>query len=80
MGCTELALMPGRPDRDDREEVFTEKEIKELRRGLSLLSASSVMDFYRDAWKECAAERRPGARAMQQLVTAWKILRRWRWE
>ena len=36
-------------------------------------------DFYRDAHKECAPERKPSARAIQQLVTAWKILRNWKW-
>lgn len=70
--------MASRLDSDDRYESLT-REIEELRRNRSLLSPSSVMDFYRAAHKECAAERKPTPRAIQQLVTAWKILRNWKW-
>ena len=64
---------------DPGEDAFTESELAELRNNLARLSGSSVMDFYRDAYRECAAERKPGARAIQRLVTAWKILRKWEW-
>jgi len=36
---------------------LSETELAELRRNLSLLSGPSVVDFYRDAYKECAVER-----------------------
>jgi hypothetical protein len=68
-----------RPDPNEQDESLTRQEVDELRRNLSLLSTPSVLNFYRDAHKECAAERKPTARAIQQLVTAWKILRNWRW-
>lgn len=71
--------MARRPDFGDREEMLNREEVDDLRRNLSLLSASHVLDFYREAHKQCAPERRPTARVMQQLVTAWKILRRWKW-
>ena len=47
---------------------------------LSLLTPSHVLEFYRDAYRECALERKPCARAIQQLVAAWKILRGWNWQ
>ena len=71
--------MARRPDFDGYDESLTRDEVDELRRNLSLLSTPSVLNFYRDAHKECAPERKPTARAIQQLVTAWKILRSWNW-
>ena len=72
--------MARRPDFEVHEDMLNRDQINDLRRNLSLLSPSSVLDFYRTAHKECAAERKPTPRAMQRLVTAWKILRRWKWE
>lgn len=63
------------PERD----AFTQSELEELSNNLARLSGPSVMDFYRDAYRECAVERKPEARAIQRLVTAWKILRKWGW-
>ena len=71
--------MARRPDFGEHDESLTRQQLEELRRNLSLLSPSSVMDFYRAAHRECAAERKPTPRAIQQLVTAWKILRNWNW-
>ena len=65
--------------RQDDGDALSESELAELRRNLSLLSGASVVDFYRDAYKECAVERKPGAKAIQRLVTAWKVLRKWGW-
>src|SRR5215469_6329134 len=39
----------------------------------SRLSGPSVIDAYRAAYRDCAVERKPGAKAIQRLVTAWKI-------
>ena len=72
--------MVDRPDSDDRDESLTQEQVDELRRNLSLLSPTSVEYFYRSAHKECALERKPTARAIQQLVTVWKILRNWNWQ
>lgn len=63
----------------ERDESLTREEVNDLRRNLSLLSASGVLRFYRTAHQECAPEKKPTARAVQQLVTAWKILRSWNW-
>ena len=58
---------------------FTQPELNELRNNLARLSGPGVADFYRAAYRECAVERKPGAKAIQRLVTAWKILRKWGW-
>ena len=70
-------LMARRPDAHD--DAFDRTELEELRNNLSHLSPTSVIDFYRTAHRDCAPERKPGAKAIQQLVTAWKILRKWKW-
>jgi hypothetical protein len=72
--------MARRTEFEKRDEVLNREQVEDLRRSLLLLSPSSVLDFYRDAHKQCTPERRPTARVMQQLVTAWKVLRRWNWE
>lgn len=72
--------MARRPDYQKQDEVLNREQIQDLRRSLSLLSPSSVLDFYRTVHKDCAPERKPSPRVMQQLVTAWKVLRRWKWE
>jgi hypothetical protein len=62
-----------------KEEIMTPAEIEQLRHNISLLSAQSVENFYRETHKACEVERKPGPRAIQQLVQAWKQLRRWNW-
>jgi hypothetical protein len=66
-------------DRRDDDRPLTEAELQELRDNLSKLSGPSVVDFYRSAHRDCAVERKPTAKAIQSLVAAWKILRRWNW-
>jgi len=63
----------------DDGDALTQSELAELRRNLTLLSGPSVEDFYRQAHKDCSLERKPGPKAMQSLVIAWKILRKWGW-
>jgi hypothetical protein len=48
--------------------------------GISLLSPSHVEDFYRESHRECCLHDKgfPAARSVQQLVQAWKELRKWR--
>jgi hypothetical protein len=46
-----------------------------------VLGESGVRDFYQTAYRECAiinSRTFPSARSMQELVTAWKLLRKWR--
>jgi hypothetical protein len=70
----------GRRPEFAKDVVLSEEELKELQRRLSLLSASHVEDFYREAHRECCLQenRFPPARSIQQLVQAWKQLRKWR--
>jgi hypothetical protein len=65
--------------RKSQDEFLNREELDQLNLSLSCLSPSSARDFYRDALQRCALERKPGAIAIQQLVTVWKILRRWKW-
>ena len=62
------------------ERPLTQQELKSLQQNLSRLSEPSVKKVYRQAWEECMmkGERLPPAKAIQQLVQAWKQL--WRWQ
>ncbi len=73
--------MARRPELRNQEEVLSRDDLKELARNLSLLSEPAVRDFYQSAHRECAiinGRTFPSARAVQQLVQAWKVLRNWR--
>jgi len=73
--------MARRPELRKQEEVLSRDDLKELAHNLSLLSEPAVRDFYQSAYRECAIINRqtfPTARAIQQLVQAWKLLRKWR--
>jgi hypothetical protein len=59
---------------------LTEKELEALQQNLARLSEPSVKQVYQQAWEECRmkGERLPPAKAVQQLVQAWKQL--WKWQ
>jgi len=71
--------MARRPDYA-KEHILNRDELKRLRHDLALLSLSSVREFYERPYRDCRMSSRdfPPARAIQELVTAWKQLRRWR--
>jgi hypothetical protein len=69
--------MEPQPEDDD---ILTEAKLAEVKRNLLLLSGSGVMNFYRDAHRACSLERKPNPKAIQQLVTAWKVLHGWGWK
>ena len=71
--------MARREEPEPESDTFSQAQLDELRNNLARLSGPGVVDFYRDAHRECAIERKPGAKAIQRLVTAWKILRQWGW-
>jgi len=62
------------------ERPLTEQELRALQQNLARLSEPSVKEVYRQAWEECRmkGERLPPAKAVQQLVRAWKLLWKWR--
>ena len=56
------------------------EELAEFSRRLSMLSADGVEGVYRTAYPDCRYDgnRIPPAAAVQQLVAAWKVMRRFR--
>jgi len=72
--------MARRPDINRQEEFLSREDLKALGNSLAHLSPSSVRDFYERAYQQCRISDRdfPSARAVQELVQAWKLLRKWR--
>jgi hypothetical protein len=60
------------------EPILSREELADYARRLSLLSVSSVEDVYQTAHRDCAYTGKvlPPAAAVQQLVCAWRVLRR----
>ena len=72
--------MARRPDFGKRE-FFSREELEEMGRNLALMSEHAVRDFYQRAYRDCRiinSSTFPSARALQELVQAWKQLRKWR--
>ena len=67
--------MAGHPE---IETPLSREELGEFVRRLSMLSVDGVEGTYRTAHAECRydGKRPPPAAAVQQLVAAWKVLRR----
>jgi len=59
-------------------DAMTRQQLKELERSLSLLSAHIVKEKYRQVADRCRFLDLPTPRVMQELVTTWKVLWRWR--
>jgi hypothetical protein len=66
--------------RPESEPMMTRADLAEFSRRLSMLSPDGAEGVYRTAYKDCAfdSKRLPPAAAIQQLVAAWKVLRRFR--
>jgi len=71
--------MARRPD-FGKEKIWSREDLKEIAHNLTLLSLNGVRDVYERAYRECRLTGRdfPPARAVQELVQAWKQLRKWR--
>ena len=69
-----MARRPRPPD-----EVLVRKDLADLQRRLSMMSQTAVQDFYH-AHMVCriGPGHFPSARAIQELVQAWKQMRKWR--
>jgi hypothetical protein len=75
------SFMARRPEFGNNEEVWSREDLKEITRNLAVLSEPAVREVYQRAYHECAiinSRTFPSARSMQELVTAWKLLRKWR--
>jgi hypothetical protein len=73
--------MARRPEFGKKDEPWDRKALDEILHNLSLLSEHGVREFYQRAHRECAiinSHTFPPARAVQELVQAWKQLRKWR--
>jgi hypothetical protein len=73
--------MARRPGVEKREEILSRKHLDELADNLSHLSMNAILDFYQRAYRDCRiinSHTFPPARAIQELVQAWKQLRKWR--
>jgi hypothetical protein len=72
--------MAQRPDPGELDKPLTKEDLAKRRRALSMLSEHSVRDAYRLAWEQCKmhGDGLPDASAIQELVTAWKLLWSWR--
>lgn len=73
--------MARRPDVEKREEILSREHLDELAQNLSHLSVHAILDFYQRAYRDCRiinSSTFPPARAVQELVQAWKQLRKWR--
>jgi len=76
-----VRVMARRPDFGGKEEVWSRDDLKQISHNLALLSEHGVRDFYERAYRECRiinSSTFPPARAVQELVQAWKQLRKWR--
>ena len=76
-----ILFMARRPDVGKENDAWTEADLKEIMHNLSLLSEHGVREFYQRAYRECNiinSHTFPPARAVQELVQAWKQLRKWR--
>lgn len=73
--------MARRPDLGKKEETWTAEDLKEIARNMAVLSEHAVREIYQRAYRECAiinSSTFPPPRAIQELVQAWKQLRKWR--
>jgi hypothetical protein len=78
LGCFAMAR---RPDFGNSGDMMSRKDLDALAESLAHLSRSAVLDFYQSAYRDCRiinSSTFPSARAVQQLVQAWKQLRKWR--
>jgi hypothetical protein len=62
------------------EEILTRKDLAELQQRLSMMSITAVQDFYQYTHSACHIfpGHFPSARTIQELVQAWKQMRKWR--
>jgi len=59
-------------------DALTRQQLQQLERNLSLLSPHTVKERYRLLADRCRLLDLPSPRVMQELVTVWKVLWRWR--
>ena len=72
--------MARRPDPAEYDKPLTRDELAHLTRRLAVLSPYDVQRAYREAHARCCMrdDLLPPASAVQELVTAWKLMRQWK--
>ena len=73
--------MARRPDFGNHDEIWSREDLKRISENLAHLSEHAVREFYDRAYRECRiinSRTFPSARSVQELVQAWKQLRKWR--
>ena len=75
-----LIFCPRMARRPESESVMSKEQLADFMRRLSMLSDSSVAATYQSAYQECHYDGRelPQPAAVQQLVAAWRVLRKFR--
>jgi hypothetical protein len=65
-------------NRPESDPILTREELAEFTRRLSILSVPGIEGVYETAYADCRYDGKalPPAAAVQQLVAAWKVLRR----
>ena len=73
-GETATLVSVDKPDKN----TLSRQDLADLQRKLATMSITGLQDFYRSAYYRCRLESAalPPARAVQELVTAWKALRK----
>jgi hypothetical protein len=59
-------------------DAMTAEQLREMRRGLTLLSPHMVKEKYKTVMDRCRFYDLATPRMMQELVTLWKVLWKWR--
>ena len=72
--------MARRPDPSEFDKPLTREELAHLTRRLAVLSPYDVQKAYREAHQRSCmkGDLLPPAAAVQELVTAWKLMRQWK--
>jgi len=72
--------MARRPEFGKKEDMMSQGDLDALNESLAKLSMHTVLEFYQRAYRDCRiinSSTFPTPRAIQELVQAWKQLRKW---
>jgi hypothetical protein len=66
--------------KEANEDILSREALTNLQRKLSMMSVTALQDFYRSAHVRCqfTNNRLPPAHFIQELVQAWKQMRKWK--
>jgi len=65
----------------ENERILSREDLQEMARRMAMLSEHSLREIYQRAYRDCAiinSRTFPSPRSIQELVQAWKQLRKWR--